>query len=85
MTRYPQTMINITVSAEGKLAFYTDQKVNAKIDEVKDALGNTGRILVRPSGTEPMIRVMVEGSDEAQIEILANDVANIIKERLGGK
>lgn len=85
MTRYPQTMINITVSAEGKLAFYTDQKVNAKIDEVKDTLGNTGRILVRPSGTEPMIRVMVEGSDEAQIEVLANDVANIIKERLGGK
>lgn len=85
MTRYPQTMINITVSAEGKLAFYTDAKVNAKIDEVKETLGNTGRILVRPSGTEPMIRVMVEGSDEAQIDILANDVANIIKERLGGK
>ena len=85
MKRYPQTMINITVSAEGKLAFYTDSKVNAKIDEVKEQLGNTGRILVRPSGTEPMIRVMVEGSDEEQIEILANDVANIIKERLGGK
>ncbi len=85
MTRYPQTMINITVSAEGKLAFYTDTQVNAKIDEVKETLGNTGRILVRPSGTEPMIRVMVEGSDEAQIELLANDVAKVIKERLGGK
>ena len=82
MTRYPQTTININVLAEGKLAFYTDSKINAKIDEVKEILGNTGRILVRPSGTEPMIRVMVEGSDEEQIQILANDVANVIKERL---
>ncbi len=85
MKRYPQTMINITVSAEGKLAFYTDPQVNAKIKEVKQTLGNTGRILVRPSGTEPMIRVMVEGSDEEQIAILAKEVADIIKERLTKK
>lgn len=85
MRRYPQTIVNIKISAEGKLSFYTDREVNEKIDAVKEELGDTGRILVRPSGTEPLIRVMVEGSDEEQIERLANDVANIIRERLGNK
>ncbi len=85
MKRYPQTMVNIKISAEGKLAFYTDREVNARIDAVKEELGDTGRILVRPSGTEPLIRVMVEGSDKEQIERLANDVANVIKEQLGNK
>ena len=85
MTRYPQTTVNLTVSKEGKLAFLTDNEIKAKIDEVKKILGKTGRILVRPSGTEPLIRVMVEGMDTAQIETLANEVANIIIERVGNK
>ena len=85
MTRFPQTTINLKISKEGKLAFYTDSEVNAKIDEVKEVLGRSGRILVRPSGTEPLIRVMVEGMDTEQIEALANDVAKVINDRLGGK
>ena len=85
MTRFPQTTINLKISKEGKLAFYTDSEVNAKIDEAKEVLGRSGRILVRPSGTEPLIRVMVEGMDTAQIEALANDVAKVINDRLGGK
>ena len=85
MTRYPQTTVNLTVSKEGKLAFLTDNEIKAKIDEVKKILGKTGRILVRPSGTEPLIRVMVEGMDTAQIETLANEVADIITARVGNK
>ncbi len=85
MTRFPQTTINLKISKEGKLAFYTDSEVNAKIDEVKEALGRSGRILVRPSGTEPLIRVMVEGMDTEQIERLAKDVADVISNRLGDK
>ncbi len=85
MTRYPQTMVNLTISAEGKIAFYTDKEVNDKIDEAKALLGRSGRIVVRPSGTEPLIRVMVEGSDVEQIEAIANDVASVITERLAGK
>ncbi len=83
MTRYPQTMINLKISAEGKIAFYTDPKVNRAMDEAKEELGKQGRILVRPSGTEPLIRVMVEGMNEGQIEEIANRVANMLKERLG--
>lgn len=85
MTRYPQTMVNLRVSAEGKIAFFTDKEVNDKISEAKEKLGQSGRIVVRPSGTEPLIRVMVEGMDLSEIEEIANDVANTIMQRLGGK
>ena len=85
MTRYPQTVINLTISPEGKLAFYTDADVNNAIEDAKKELGKNGRILVRPSGTEPLIRVMVEGMDEEQISVIANRVAEIIKEKLGSK
>ena len=85
MTRYPQTTVNIKMSKEGKIAFYTDREIAQKLDEVKAILGKDGRIVVRPSGTEPLIRVMVEGSDTQQIETLAGEVAELIKERLGAK
>ena len=85
MTRYPQTMVNLKISAEGKIAFYTDREIAAKLDEAKQILGKTGRIVVRPSGTEPLIRVMVEGSDIEQIEAIARDVADVITSRLASK
>ncbi len=85
MTRYPQTMVNLKISNEGKIAFYTDREISKKLDEAKAILGKSGRIVVRPSGTEPLIRVMVEGSDIQQIEEIANDVAQTIKARLSSK
>ena len=85
MTRYPQVMINLNVSAEGKLLFYTDKEIKAVVESAKKALGKEGRIVVRPSGTEPLIRVMAEGSDEALIREQAQAVANVIQNRLGGK
>ncbi len=83
MTRYPQTMVNLTISAEGKIAFYTDPDVNRAIADAKELLGKDGRIVVRPSGTEPLIRVMVEGMNQEQITRVANEVAHVITERLG--
>lgn len=83
MTRYPQAMVNITVSAEGKLKFYTDAGIREALDSAKAALSDNGRIVVRPSGTEPLIRVMTEGMDRELIEREAKKVADIIKERLG--
>ncbi len=85
MTRYPQTTVNLKVSNEGKLLFYTDADIKAAIDQAKEELGKNGRIVVRPSGTEPLIRVMVEGLDHKQIVKLADDVAGVIKKKIGKK
>ena len=82
MQRFPQTMLNIQVSPEGKLAFYTDHKVKAAIDKASETLGKDGRVIVRPSGTEPLLRVRVEGKDEELIQKLAEDVAQVIREEL---
>ena len=83
MTRYPQVMINVRVSADGKLLFYTDPEVKQAVEEAKRELGQEGRIVVRISGTEPLIRVMVEGQDDAQIRAVAERVAGVVRERLG--
>lgn len=82
MTRYPQVIVNVPVTVEGKLRFYTDTEVKAAIEKVTATLGDNGRILVRPSGTEPLLRVMVEGEDHEYIAALANSVADVVKERL---
>lgn len=82
MKKYPQVLINIKVSPEGRAKFATDSDIAEKIDSVKNILGNSGRILVRVSGTEPLVRVMLEGESEEQIQKLAQETADLIKERL---
>ncbi len=72
MTRFPQVMVNVEVSNEGKLRFYTDSKIKEATQRVQNQLGRKGRIVVRPCGTEPLLRVMVEGENEAEIQELAN-------------
>jgi len=85
MTPYPQVSVNVKVSADGKRLFYTDFEINEAIAEVKKTLGDDGRIVVRPSGTEPLIRVMVEGRNIEEINTLANKVADKIRANLGGR
>ena len=59
----------------------TDSDILSAIEEVKKILGKRGRILVRASGTEPLIRVMLEGEDIAEIKRLAKQVAKVIEEK----
>ncbi len=82
MTRYPQVIVNVQVGPEGKLHFYTDSEVKDAIEKAKEKLGTSGRIVVRPSGTEPLLRVMIEGEDLEYINVLANSVADVLRERL---
>ena len=85
MIKAPQTMINLKISQNGKRLFYTDAVIKKALDDATATLGDSGRIVVRPSGTEPLIRVMTEGEDEVLIKKIAEDTASLIKERLGDK
>ncbi len=82
MTRYPQFIVNIRVSPEAKLAFYTDPKVKEILDEAKKTMGEGGRIVTRPSGTEPLIRIMTEGDNSAIAKEVAEKTASAIKAQL---
>ena len=83
MTHYPQILINVKVTNEGKVQFYKNQDIKNKIESVKNELGSDGRILVRLSGTEPLVRVMLEGLDKEKITRLANETADLIKAKIG--
>ena len=79
MTVLPQTLVNIKASAELKAKLDTDSDIINAIEKVKNTLGDRGRILVRASGTEPLIRVMLEGENIAEIKRLAKEVAAVIE------
>ena len=82
MKRYPQKTVNIRVSPEAKVVFYTDEEVRAIMAAADAEIGGNGRLLVRPSGTEPLLRVMVESEDPAFVERLATETAGKIEAAL---
>ena len=73
VTMYPQTMINITVSEKPNLQDHP--KISAAVAAVEQRLGKQGRVLLRPSGTEPKVRVMIEGTNREEVELLCADLA----------
>lgn len=85
MTKYPQITLGVNVTAEGKIAFYTDKCISEKAELYKEELSGDGRILIRPSGTEPLIRIMVEGKNVEQINRIAKEMAELIQTRLSSK
>ena len=82
MERMPQVLVNVKVSAQGKLSFYTDKEIKSEIKHISDILGERGRILIRVSGTEPLVRVMLEGESLEEIQNLAEEAAQVVRERL---
>ncbi len=85
MTKFPQTMINVQVSPEGKLAFYTDLKIKQATEKAREELGADGRLVLRASGTEPLIRVMTEHRDPALADAVAKELAAIVEKQLTNK
>lgn len=81
MTVLPQTMVNVKASAELKAKLKTDEDILNAIKSAEEKLGESGRILVRASGTEPLIRVMLEGTDIHLIKKLAKSVAETIQSK----
>lgn len=78
--RFPQILRNLRVPAKPDLASLP--RVAAEVARVERALGATGRLVLRYSGTEPLARVMIEGPDQAQIEVLAEQLATTIAEEI---
>ncbi|MDN5331097.1 MAG: phosphoglucosamine mutase [Tepidanaerobacteraceae bacterium] len=80
MKVYPQVLVNVKV--KDKSGYIENRKIKKAIEEAEALLGENGRVVVRPSGTEPLIRVMVEGEDEKVINELAHKLAGVIREEL---
>ena len=79
---YPQVLINAKVNSEKKSKYLEDEEIQAKIKEVENEFANDGRVVIRPSGTEPLIRVMIEGKDKNYIDKKAKEIAKLIEEKL---
>ena len=81
MTTYPQLLVNVKVAT--KEGWETNEAIKEAIAEGDNELGENGRILVRPSGTEPLIRVMAEGPDQDQLDRICHAIADVVKKEQG--
>ena len=81
---YPQVLINAKVSNEDKEFYLKDPEIQEEIRKLEEEFSGNGRVLIRPSGTEPLVRVMIEGENKNYIETKAKALVNLI-EKKGGK
>lgn len=80
MVKYPQVLVNVRV--QDKTNYPNNAAIEAAITEVESKLGNNGRVLVRPSGTEPLIRVMAEGPDKAELDLFVGQIVEVVQREL---
>ena len=78
---YPQVLVNAKVDLDKKYLYKEDSEITKMIQEVEEELKNEGRVLIRPSGTEPLVRVMLEGKNIDKITQYANDIAKVIEKK----
>lgn len=79
---YPQLLLNVKITEQGKGKWNKDEKILSVISEAEKAMGSNGRILVRESGTEPLVRVMLEGKSKDDVDYWTNKIADTVKEQL---
>jgi phosphoglucosamine mutase len=82
MVKYPQYMVNVTVSAHGKTEFYKNHAIKQAIEDTNRRIGADGRIVVRVSGTEPYVRVMAEHENDETAANTVEELAELIKKEL---
>ena len=81
MTKYPQTLLNVRISE--RIDIDQSTPIQTALREAESLLADSGRVLLRPSGTEPLIRVMVEGQDAGQVKTVAQQLADVVKAAVG--
>lgn len=83
LTKYPQVLENALVRNDLKYKYLENIEIKNEIKRVEDIFAGEGRVLIRPSGTEPLVRVMIEGKDEKEITRIARDLKEFIEARIG--
>lgn len=83
MQVFPQVLLNAKVKNENKYDYNEDPEIQEQINALENRFNGEGRVLIRPSGTEPLVRVMIEGKDKAVMEAEAKKLAAFIEEKLG--
>lgn len=83
VTIYPQVLINAKVKNENKNAYTDDAEITESIRVIEEKMAGAGRVLIRPSGTEPLVRVMLEGDDYEGMKTMASELAELITSKLG--
>lgn len=80
LSKYPQLLKNIRLGENSADAIMASSSLSAAVREVEAELGSRGRVLLRPSGTEPLIRIMIEGEDGEQVKILTQQLASVVEQ-----
>ncbi len=79
---YPQVLINSKVNGDKKYDYDKDKEIKQAIEKLEKEFAGNGRVLIRPSGTEPLVRVMIEGEDQEYITKKAREIADLIESKL---
>ena len=79
---YPQILVNAKVNSDKKYDYEKDSDIKNAIEKLEKEFAGNGRVLIRPSGTEPLVRVMIEGENQEYITQKATEIANLIEEKL---
>ena len=81
VTALPQVLENAVIPNDKKDIYLVDEEIVSEINKIEEILDGKGRVLIRPSGTEPLVRVMLEGEDQEEINSLAKALAKLIYEK----
>ena len=80
--KYPQILVNAKVNSEKKYDYEKDSEIKFEIEKLEKEFAGNGRVVIRPSGTEPLVRVMIEGENQDYITKKANEIAKLIEKKL---